>query len=223
MRQGLSLGVSAVRGVPGVPDVLPLILLHLDAEGPWIDSSLSAKTVTENGSIGRDTTSKKFGASSAIGGNFAASLQVDGDSTFYDLGGAWCIDYWVRIGAASANGVRSFALGTRVLHQFARSGANVTLTSFTDGGNAMAASSTFAVDTWTHIAQTWDGSTRRLFVGGNVVGSDAINGSASPTPLYVAGHQGQAGLESTNNLDEFRIVKGSAVWTSTFTPPGAPY
>ena len=62
--------------------------------------------------------------------------------------------------------------------------------------------------TWTHLAQTWDGSTLRLYVDGAEVGSRAVTGpvATSASPVRI-GSAGTAGQYFNGLIDEVRIFE----------------
>lgn len=76
-----------------------------------------------------------------------------------------------------------------------------------------------SLDTWHHVAMSNENGTIRLFVDGTIVQSESIFGtpsSSSSLPLVV----GQADNESlTGFVDDLRITKGVARYTTDFTPP----
>jgi len=79
---------------------------------------------------------------------------------------------------------------------------------------------------WTHIAVTRSGSTTRLFVNGKQVDTETDSQNYSDETFYLgAGIYGgtPGGGANTNYTSNFRIVKGTAVYTSDFTPPTAPF
>lgn len=80
------------------------------------------------------------------------------------------------------------------------------------------------INTWAHIAITRSGTSTKLFFNGTQVGStysDSTNylvgvsspyiGSGSSPSAYLPGY-----------ISNFRVVKGTAVYTANFTPPTAP-
>ena len=76
---------------------------------------------------------------------------------------------------------------------------------------------------WNHIALTRDGTTLRLSINGALVGSSTASlGSDQSQPLRVGGDTGggRNGLEGY--ISNFRLVKGTRVYASNFTPPTAP-
>lgn len=79
---------------------------------------------------------------------------------------------------------------------------------------------TFAYNTWQHIAVTRSGSTWRLFINGTLqstVTSSVSLDSGSSELLDIA----SSGIAeyATGYISNVRIVKGTAVYTSNFTPP----
>jgi hypothetical protein len=78
---------------------------------------------------------------------------------------------------------------------------------------------------WHHVAVTRSGLTYRAFVdGAQVYANTSSTFAFTDGRLWVTGC-GSAGDNGDFNgyIDELRVVKGTAVWTSDFTPPTAPY
>lgn len=82
-----------------------------------------------------------------------------------------------------------------------------------------------SISSWNHVAVSWDGTTLRIFVNGSVAASTTsfspFNSGTSLTGIgnYTGTFSG-AGL--FGYLASVRIVKGTAVYTDTFTPPTEP-
>jgi hypothetical protein len=104
--------------------------------------------------------------------------------------------------------------------------AFVTYLSSTGGGwdiaNGRTVISTITAGRWYHIAFTRSGSTWRSFVDGTQV--DTFTSSAS---LYQSANQfALARVQGTNPfnglLSNVRVIKGTALYTSNFTPPTSP-
>jgi hypothetical protein len=101
----------------------------------------------------------------------------------------------------------------------------------TDGSNLTVTDTTYTVplNTWTHIAAVRNGNTFTHYVNGVSVGTASMSGvilNASTQPLYIGANK-QDVDSSINNyqmngyIADFRIVKGSAVYTGVFTPPSS--
>jgi hypothetical protein len=84
---------------------------------------------------------------------------------------------------------------------------------------------TVNTSTWYHFAASRSGSTIRVFLNGTQVGSNTVSGT------YVAGGflfrvgEDNAGSNPAFNgyIDDLRITKGYARYTTTFTPPTAAF
>jgi hypothetical protein len=78
--------------------------------------------------------------------------------------------------------------------------------------------------TWYHIALVKDGNTLRFFVDGEAKGTSALTTlPIEYTTNIIGGRYNTGGTfsSSAHYLDEFRM-SGSALWTTTFTPPTEP-
>lgn len=70
----------------------------------------------------------------------------------------------------------------------------------TTGTNAI------SLNTWSHIAGTWDGSTMRLYINGVLVGTRALSSLGSSTnPLYLGSDPMFSGRNYPGRIDEVRI------------------
>jgi hypothetical protein len=78
-----------------------------------------------------------------------------------------------------------------------------------------------ALNQWVHVALTRDGTTLRLALNGVLQASSTASLGTSNYPLNVAGDStGRAGLQGY--ISDVRVVKGTRVYASNFTPPTAP-
>lgn len=219
-------------------------LLHFDgADGSTTLTDQTGKVWTPVGQAQIDTDQSKFGG---------ASLRVDGagdyattpNSAAFDFGaGDFTVEAWVRwagIGAAGNQGIvcHDQIGGTRGWLFFSEDGTGSApndAVSFAawSGGVPYAASDTVPVvnGVWYHLAAARQGGTLRLFKNGVQVGVNTGLGSAvigAPTEPCVVGALWAVGapLSGTylsGNVDDLRITKGVARYTSNFTPPAAPF
>jgi hypothetical protein len=94
-----------------------------------------------------------------------------------------------------------------------------------NSGSAMLVSTSNApLNQWVHIVITRSGNTWRLFINGALEASQTSSASidgGSSDDMFIGG-TGQAGEYSSGYLSNVRIVKGTAVYTSAFTPPTTP-
>jgi len=196
----------------------------------------AAKTITFVGNAQLDTAQLKFGT---------ASLLLDGtgdyltlaDSDDWNFGsGDFTIDLWAWFDSVAASqqmiGQRE-AASTEFAFQFGWSTATTSLRFFysIDGiGSVGVNGATFTptLDTWYHFAVVRSGNELKLFIDGVQSGATAdVTGVTiyNSTSLLQVGaiFTGVPVNYFTGQLDELRVSKGVARWTTDFTPPTAPY
>lgn len=90
--------------------------------------------------------------------------------------------------------------------------------------NFVDTTNTVSEKTWAHLALTFDysSSTIKIYINGNEEASATLSGTPEVSSSYdlIIGHGSGTGFDG--QISDFRIVKGSAVYTSNFTPPTAP-
>jgi hypothetical protein len=91
-------------------------------------------------------------------------------------------------------------------------------------------SHTISQNVWTHIAVTRSGNTIYIFKDGELTTgySTTLNNfyTSAVENLYIGGYADNIGgwvIELDGWIDEFRLSKGIARWTSNFTPPTEEY
>jgi hypothetical protein len=96
-----------------------------------------------------------------------------------------------------------------------------------DARNAaiVAVTTTMPTNQWTHVAVSRSGTSLRLFINGTQVGSTTTNstnfGSTTGT-IRIAGSSFSATHNVNGYLSNFRVLKGTALYTTTFTPSTTP-
>jgi hypothetical protein len=92
-------------------------------------------------------------------------------------------------------------------------------------GGGLTASTAISANTWVHFAATRSGTTVRLFRNGALDGTATISGQAGSNSITI-GNQAP-GLGNNNYLigylDDIRLTKGVARYTTSFTPPTAAF
>ena len=217
-----------------MPDANTKILLHMNSD--FSDSSDSGHTPTINGAT-IDTGVKKFGAGS---GKFvsASSQYVNYlDSVDWTMGnGDFTVDWWVRRLASISSLEIAFgqvdSTGATVNGSFYGgmqptgalwAGVNVGGVVFQVTG------ATTGLDDGNqhHFAMVRSGINLFLFADGVLDATLATLGTSSINDSIYKLGVGRFGELNSNywngHMDEFRISKGVARWTSNFTPPSAEY
>ena len=186
------------------------------------DSSPSKHTITTNGNTTHSAAQSKFSGGSIYFDGTGDSLQAT-SADFAVGNGEFTIDCWLYKTATvshetlfdtySAGGSNGFICGlwdsTSTMAFYSENGIGwITNT----GGTAV------ALNTWTHLAWVRDGNTLRMFLNGvqqqaYTFGADNLDSSS----LIIGGRSSAQYI--TGYMDEMRITKGTALWTSAFTPP----
>jgi hypothetical protein len=80
----------------------------------------------------------------------------------------------------------------------------------------------YSLNTWNHVAAVKSGSTTTLYLNGTSVGTTTTNPANSTGTIYIGGNVPPNTWYFNGYISNVRVVKGTAVYTSNFTPPTAP-
>jgi hypothetical protein len=187
----------------------------------FVDSSTNNFTITRNG----NTTQGTF---TPYGSNWSNYFDGTGDylstpnSTSLQWGtGDFCVEAWIfpnsitgskEIVCKGVNDAGTFDFGLY--------GSKIELYT-----TALVFSSTTSIvaNTWTHVAVTRSGTTLRCFINGALDTTVTSSYNFNNTGTFYVGVYGSAAVNYFNGyLSNVRCVKGSAVYTSAFTPSTTP-
>ena len=170
-----------------------------------------------------------------------AYLQLAAADSVFDLGtDDFCIEYYFKADNLSS-AYKLFQLGTEInwtenIEMQMNTNGTIVYSVYPGGSVAtdnygFTGTQTFTAGTWNHVAFTRQGSTFRGFLNGVADGSVTYAGTiSSPTPAH---HRPTFGARTNGSvttiqgprlvgsIQDFRLYKGTAKYTSTFTPPGA--
>jgi hypothetical protein len=194
--------------------------------------SANSFTPTVTGTAGYSTADAKFGAGSCAGFNSASWLEYNPDAGNFGSGD-WTVEFWVKTSSGNGPGIvtQSFAAGAGATSWgffvgYGTSG-NVALY-LSDGSTYFASitSGTTAVNnnTWNHVAACRSGSTVYLFLNGVSQGTVSVGTTAlgnGGAPVRIGGQGTSYAMPSGTYIDDVRIIKGTALYTSGFTPPSS--
>ena len=201
----------------------------------FIDNSANAFTITVNGNP-QPTVVNPFGMTD-WSGYFDGSgdyLSV-ADNAALDMGSSdFTMECWVYLNEAASASDGIFAKRADIATYggvlFYINSTTPALRATTNGstwGVDISSSITIRVGIWNHLAITRSGSTWTIWVNGvsgataTLSGTVPDNSSAFVIAAYDSG--GNASYIFPSGLiSNARVVKGTAVYTSTFTPPTAP-
>jgi len=224
----------------GGNDSYTKLLLHFDGEDEatsTVDSSSAGHTHEAfAGNAQLDTAQKKFGASSLLLDGTLDSISFSDHADWYFGTGDFTVDGWFRWNALPGTGVQMALVTQRydasnywALLVEESSGSYIFRMSFVDGGNYkinLAATTSLSAGEWYHLAFVRGGTSGYIFLSGtplSVTGTQPGSNDVGDTAQALSiGYF--AGMSSFNGwIDELRISKGIARWTSNFSPPVAPY
>jgi len=223
------------------------LLLHCDGSNEsqlFIDDSGNSNVVTAQGNAELLIAQKKFGtASGYFSGTTNDYLTVPNSSTDFDFGsGDFTIDLWARfteldtpdeyhypIFCSRWSSPASFIFGYDNKGLF--DGVNNWLFFQYNSNQTHKVSWTAVVDTWYHFAVVRNGANLKLYVNGIQIGSTFNIGTTAildnTNDLYIGNYQYLSGGDNSARvrgyIDELRISKGIARWTSNFTSPSSAY
>lgn len=217
-----------VEGGPSDPYFANVVaLLHFDgADASTTFTDVIGKTWTAGGNAQIDTAQSKFGGASGLFDGSGDSVSTPDSADFAFGAGDFTIEAWVRVPNVTgtkvvacqwgAAGQRSWIM--QVVNsslQFVASAAG-TSPSVTIGTPGASLSS----NTWHHLAVTRNGSTWKAFVDGVAATQTASFTMHNSTDGCYIGTQTNGSTSPFNgHIDDLRITKGVARYTSDFTPP----
>ena len=202
------------------------LLLHGDgANGSTtiVDSSSSPKTVTAFGNAQISTAQSKFGGASILFDGAGDYLNVSYNNLLDLTSGDFTVEAWVWRNVSSVN---QGIFATRTISD----GVIVTIDGnklvFSIINTPITVISTVDVPTeqWSHVAVTRNGDAIRVFIDGIQRGilTSLVTGTLGNA--CAVGARNSGGANPFNGyIDELRITKGVARYTSNFTPPTAPF
>ena len=184
----------------------------------FIDSGPASRTITTWRDSPVITTSQsRFGGGSLTQGG----VQVPYNSAF-DFGtGDFTIEFWFRYQGSllsdfrftdSTSGSGYFAFGSR--------SPSIGFVAEFIAWDAEASWTRPSANVWTHIAATRQSGVNRFFSNGVLLGSanSSRSWSMGGNPFTVSASR-QTSSGGQVYLDDFRVTKGVARYTATFTPP----
>ena len=239
-------GTNAPGGAPapapaGSTDVKLLLNFNGSNDSTtFTDSSSFARTVTRVGNTVLKTATKKYGTASAYFDGTGDWLTVPASSDF-DFGtGNFTVECWVYLTHVSARDVDIIAqrndganFGSEMWFMRINSTGSVRL--YNKVGNVATLDVTSATglvttNAWHHIAIVRNGTSVKTYVNGTQATSSTLASDkpwcyVSTIPLSIGAGAAiltyASGSEVLGHMDDVRIIKGQALYTANFTPPGA--
>jgi hypothetical protein len=184
----------------------------------FTDESPNNLTITNNGAVTVNTTTKKYGTGSMSfsGSNY---LTVASNSSIIMGTSDFTIEYWYYPNAFNnVTHLRAGADSASTFRIFSQTGANV---GWYAGSIKLSSSGStlLTISTWNHIAFTRTSGVLKLFVNGVQFGTTYADTTNYVSAIDTIGAY-SSGSENINGyIDDLRITKGYARYTANFTPP----
>jgi len=214
------------------------LLLHCDGDDGSVIffDATNQYTVASYGDAQIDTSQSKFGGGSGLFDKEGDYLIVPHSADWHFGSEDFTIDFRVRFTTIDnyPTFIAQYDDGVSFRFNYDHIGNDIVFYYSRDGVDwAHGASWTFpwaaSTNTWYHIALVRDGADLKVFVDGAQVGSSKDIGTDSLFDsngvLWIGAYSGGGGIGGPGAnlldgwIDEFRILKGIARWTSNFTSP----
>lgn len=212
-------------------DTDTVLMLHMDGSDAittFTDDSASSHSVTANGNAQIDTAQSVFGGASALFDGSGDYLSI-ADSDDWDFGtGDFTIEIRFRPASLSAQealiDVGEGQFGTGVYVGYDYNGGSPFLKIRISGSEYLFAT-TLANNTDYHYVAVRSGTNLYAFLNGTQQGSTATNSTniTSSTAGVRIGQSNASDKDFNGHIDETRVIKGLALWTSNFTVPSSAY
>ena len=150
----------------------------------------------------------------ADGDYLTVGTGVDISSSESFTAEAWV--YPLRVYTGSQQNVFGGGNGTntQLYYSFSSDGS---IGAYVNGGTLQSGGGFVKRNTWNHLVWCRDGSTLRLFVNGVLITSGSVANNCAITSIGYGG-----GLTPLGYISGARVLRGTALYTSAFTPPTAP-
>lgn len=214
-------------GAAGGGAIMPLWLTNFGLND-YSNNGIGSAPVISAGPTSILETVESFGA-----GNYALVYTVGQNMTIYIDGtnadiSSFTFEAWVYSQSVSSAEVQ-FGIGSDVdfspgihanLLHINGLGTSSYIYQNTTQLSAGAFPAAFLPSTWQHMALTYDGTTYRYFLRGQLGGSVAYGVSPNKSKIYIRVESNASGRIG---VDGIRFEEKRCKWTSNFTPPNVPY
>jgi len=209
-----------------------VLMIHSDTtngDTAFTDSSNSSHSIAPNGNAQHNTAQAKFDTTSMYFDGTGDYLSIPDSDDWDILGREFTMDFWVKfdsVGASQAL-VGQYQDGSNQWGLYWDSGGAGKLIIYGPTVGYYYTPWSPSAGEWYHVAVTGSSTNASFFIDG-IKQTTAISAAWSVVslsgPLEIGRYDaGGAPVFTTGHIDEVRITKGIARWTSNFTPPIAPY
>lgn len=185
----------------------------------FVDSSSSPKTITPSGDAKLSVTQIKFGSASAYFDGNTDMLTYSSSNDFAFGLGDFTVEFWIYVTGSHTGGIYA-STSINSAGSFGLFFESTTLTVRIDGtGNDLNYTYTTNYNQWTFVTVTRASGFMRLFINGSIVASGDRSARNVTATSFVSGMLPGFGYSLSGYIDELRITKGVARYTSNFSLP----
>jgi len=215
------------------PTAITNTQLLLSCTNAGIIDAASKNVLETVGNAQVSTTQAKFGTTSmyfdGTGDYLITPSSTSSPIQSFSFPGDYTIECWVRTSSFSTDqgifDTRNSGVSTLGVTVFFDTNSKINL--FMNGLTRITSSTSYSTNTWYHIALVRSGSTNTLYVDGTSVGTYTFSSSLTDNSLTVGSVVDFRDTTSTYHfngyIDDLRITKGYARYTTTFAPPTAAF
>ena len=227
---GALLGKTRSSGGDGDPHFDKVsLLLHMDGvdgSTTFIDQ-LGAQCLPV-GDARLSTAQSVYGGSSLLLGGSMDGLQINHSGAFNFGTGDFTVEMWVYViahtnvtAALLASGGSGWVSGECVL----RFDTGSVLSLYANTNGILVGTGPFPTGQWQHVAMCRSGGTASIYQGGVAVASGWLPGNLnfSNNLKSFLGYSDFDKISLNGYIDDLRVTKGLARYTSNFTPPSTPF
>jgi hypothetical protein len=237
--------MGTLKPASQVIDPYTVLLCHFNgADGSTtMTDAMGRHSLTRAGDAQIDTDESKFGGASVLCDGTGDYVTSAASSDFAFGSGDFTVEYFLRFKMPAgqdqyvltlndyAAGVPGWSAATFEAYRtnIADTTFRISGGTYTDTMNWVDSTQIYNVNTWHHVALVRYGNTLSLYVNGSSVGTPVtLSGSVANTGVTgvtVAARTTGSVYSAlyTGHIDELRVSKGIARYTSTFTPPSAEF
>jgi len=235
---GFDVPTEPLTAVSGTGYSTTLLTCHL----PYIaDGGANSLSPTVNGNTKTEPLAP-YDYSKYASGDYGGSTYHDGSGDYLTISnqsaitlgsGDFCVECWTylnsrdndRPGIWSNYGVGGFdasAIGLVAGHGNSTTTQYQVVGNYTGGSSFIINAGTILYNEWVHLAVVRNSGTIYLYVNGVQEGSASLSQDFNKDDMWIGVTGDNTAKGINGHVSDFRVVVGSPVYTSAFTPPTAP-